>query len=152
MTIPKSDVPGIEKPDAQNPYRPPRSIDSNDSWWNRLKHWFRILLVSTFEDGVFADGDAIIFEGIAFFINPDDPEIFYAATPCVDRSPERLQFVVDESLRVFPEFLAEYQKLRSVLYERKMIVRIIDAYSDKQDCFVCEIAVEPSRVTAAVYG
>ncbi len=91
---------------------------------------------------VFANGDAIICDGVAFFIDPEDPSVAYAASPSAEHSERRMNLIVAEVIRVLPAFLTEYPELRPQLAGRKLSIRMIDNYTDTQAVFRRELALE----------
>lgn len=90
----------------------------------------------------FSAGDAIICDGIAFFIDPKNTSVAYAASPSSDHSDQRMNLVVAEAIRVLPAFLTDYPDLHSQLGGRKLCVRMIGAYTDVQSDFHRELLLE----------
>lgn len=95
--------------DRLNPYESPSQIEASESWWARLRRW--IVWAIWKQPKKFELGHAILFEGIAYFINPKVP------------------------------FLAEHTELRSLLRHRQLTVRIIRSYADCQVEFIREADV-----------
>ncbi|NNE00444.1 MAG: hypothetical protein HKN47_24260 [Pirellulaceae bacterium] len=123
-----------------NPYQSPRSVDAVDSWWTRLRR--RLFRIRVDRPPVFANGEAIICHGLAFFIDPDNASVLYAASPSSVHTPQRMNLVVAEAIRVLPTFLADHPKLHAQLRSRKLIVRLIDSYECKQSEYQREVALE----------
>jgi hypothetical protein len=91
---------------------------------------------------VFADGQAFVCEGIAFFIDPANPLVAYAASPSTDHSSLRMNLIVSEAVRVLPLFLADHPEVREPLRGRKLIVRMVNSYADACSAYRCETALE----------
>lgn len=123
-----------------NPYQPPTSVDEPDSWWKRFGGRFRSPPQQ--REPNFSAGDAIIFEGIAFFIDPNDTAIAYAASPAADHGDRSMNLIIAETIRILPSFLAEHSDLQSHLVGRKLCVRMIDSYTDDRSEFHREHLLE----------
>jgi hypothetical protein len=78
----------------------------------------------------FHNGDALLCEGIAFFIDLNDSETLYAASPSSLATKERMDLIVNEALRILPVFLVEHRSTRDALKQRRLVVRMITTYSD----------------------
>lgn len=118
--------------DIQNPYEPPAWTDERETWWSRIRAFFRRPDVRS--QG-FANGDPIICEGIAFFITPEDPTTAYAGSPSTDISEQRMNLIVSEAIRTLPLFLAEHPDLHEYLRGRRLSVGILCNDYDKQPVF-----------------
>lgn len=90
----------------------------------------------------FIQGYALIFEGIAFFVDPQNSSLLYAASPSEDESESRMNLIVSEVVRVLPTFVAEHSHLGSALVNRKLVIRMIRSYRDKQGEFVREVSLD----------
>ena len=90
----------------------------------------------------FAAGDAIICNGIAFFIDPGDPGVLYAASPSAEDSERRMNLIVAEVIRVLPNFLTDFPQLHPQLRGRKIAVRMISDYSDTHSPFRRQLVLE----------
>lgn len=77
-----------------------------------------------------------MFEGVSFFIDPDDQQRFYAALPSSVTSQTRMNAIVAEAIRVLPIFLVEYPELQEIAGGRRLVVRMIARYVDTQAQFV----------------
>lgn len=131
--------------DRPNPYASPRSIHV-ETWWERLLR----LLGGLHAPGpvVFADGGVLIHEGIAFFIDPANPLVAYAASPSTDQSDQRMNLIVSETIRVLPLFLADHPEVREHLRERKLTVRMIESYAEARSKCFREAALERNLLDA----
>lgn len=124
--------------DKPNPYESPRSIHV-ETWWDRLRTLFG---GSHAPSRTFADGRALICEGIAFFIDPANPSVAYAASPSEDHSSDRMNLIVSETIRVLPMFLADHPEVHEHLRERKLTVRMVDSYADARSACSRETPLE----------
>ncbi|TWU37775.1 hypothetical protein Q31b_45640 [Novipirellula aureliae] len=86
--------------DNANPYRPPNEIEPHQSWWSKLRGRFSSKgpIVISRPAPNFAGGEAIICEGIAFFVNLEEPSRLYAASPSTDTSDQRMDFILAEAI------------------------------------------------------
>ncbi|MCC9603713.1 hypothetical protein LOC67_24450 [Stieleria sp. JC731] len=132
-----------------NPYASP-TLDEVDpgSIWKRLWKFF----TGPPRDRIpnFAAGEAIIYEGISFFIDPDNPSELFAASPSVDHSQRRMNLIVAETLRLLPALLAEYPDFQGVMLGRKLRVRMIDSYQDSRCQYHTEYAIEWDYVSGFI--
>ena len=126
--------------DELNPYQTPPSLDEQPSWWSRVRSLFSG--VQDTQTRYFAGGDAIICDGISFFLDPDNPDVVYAASPSAEHTEKRLNLIVSEAIRVLPAFLDDYPELHSLLRGRKLTVRMIDSYCDRQSMFRSQVTLE----------
>ncbi|GAB5403925.1 MAG: hypothetical protein Aurels2KO_21560 [Aureliella sp.] len=119
-----------------NPYRPSHSDDASLSILDLIRYLFS----SKEQRGRarFARGYVILFEGIAFFVDPQNPSVLYAASPSQDFSDKRMNLIIAEVARLAPEFMGAYPYLNSLLVGRSIVVRLIEKYGDKQAEFVRE--------------
>ena len=111
-----------------NPYESPKQVAQPVSLWG----WFWRLLQSARPPN-FSAGDPTVVEGVAFYIDPGNDSVLYAASPSYDQSERRMNLVVAEAIRVLPIFLAKDPRLSSLLADRKLCVRIIATYDDPSD-------------------
>ncbi|MGB7325986.1 MAG: hypothetical protein WBD31_14020 [Rubripirellula sp.] len=132
-----------------NPYQPPALIDETPSWWGRIRTLFRVgpKVVSLVQTASFSKGDAIIYDGISFFVDPGDRKILFAASPSSDHSDQRMDLITAEVMRVLPGFLGEYPSLQRRLRGRKLMVRMIESYQSRQVDYVRQ-----SPVAAVIEG
>ncbi|TWT76753.1 hypothetical protein CA13_72510 [Planctomycetes bacterium CA13] len=124
----------------QNPYQPPNDVDPYENWWSKLRKHFQHAPVKPPPN--FAEGHAIICDGLAFFIDPDDASVLYAASPSVNTSDERMDLIVREAVRVLPIFLADYPAVLPIILGRKLIVRMIRRYQDKQAEYIRQVQLD----------
>ena len=133
-------------PDSSNPYEPPKVTEVHLSWWQRLFHTAK---VSAVKEPVFEEGDRVICEGIAFFIDPGNPSDFYAGSPSSDTSDDRLRLVQLEALRLLPSFVADNPSVHSMITGRRFVVRILDSY-DASSGFSREVVVDPAIFASGI--
>lgn len=115
---------------TQNPYQPPFDLNQPDGWWIRFRRFIRKFRLAGEVD--FLGGAAIICDGIAFYIDPDNPADLYAASPSADASQKRMELIIAESVRVVPLLLVDHPRLRGPISERRIVVRMISRYTDSQ--------------------
>lgn len=112
-----------------NPYRPPAHEpgggDENQLWQIVCRLW-RVLGT---EAQQFSRGGIVIFEGIAFYVKPEDATTLYAASPSQTCTKSRMNLVVAEVIRIVPIFLAEHPNLVPLLRDRQLIVRLQSQYA-----------------------
>lgn len=125
--------------DKPNPYASPRSIHV-ETWWDRLRTRFGGLHPA--RSPVFADGGVLICEGIAFFIDPANPSVAYAASPSGDHSSDCMNLIVSEAIRVLPLFLADHPEVHEHLRGRKLTVRMVKSYEDASSEYTRETPLE----------
>lgn len=126
--------------DDSNPYRPPEAGDESWSWLSLLAG-----LIGTEKQGArrqFARGEMIIFEGIAFFVDPSDDSLLYAASPSAETSDVRMNLIVAEIVRLVPQFAASHEYLQAILLNRKVAVCMVNSYGDKHAEFVREVLLD----------
>ena len=78
----------------------------------------------------FAAGQSILFEGVAFFVDPDDPKVLHAAIALRQNEPELVQRSVREVNRLFAEFALLRSDLSDLFHGRRMEIRFLDTYRD----------------------
>lgn len=113
-----------------NPYRAPAFEEPHETWWTRIKRrlFSDAIALRLRAEPAFERGDAIICGGIAYFIDPDDSSVFYAGSPSQDHSDEKFALVVSEALRNLTGFLDENTTMRSLIDDRRFVVRIVSNY------------------------
>jgi hypothetical protein len=131
-----------------NPYQSPTSFDQVETWWAKLRRYFRIRPAVRKVD--FTQGDPIICCGIAFFIDPANATVAYAASPSAEVSEQRMNLVVSESLRALPLFLADHPELHACLRGRRLTIRLIDQYLDIPSRFQREVVLEAGFLDAVL--
>lgn len=89
----------------------------------------------------FQQGDLFIVEGVAFYIDANDPTTLYAASPSETDSTERMNLIVTEAIRVLPLFLAKHPHLHRLVRGRKLKVRMIASY-ETVDSVIREQAID----------
>jgi len=138
----------VELSITPNPYQSPATVDPPETWWSRLRKMLRSAPHVRKID--FASGDAIICDGIAYYINPNDTFLAYAASPSSDFSDKRMNLIVTEAIRVLPYFLADYPDLHTQLRGRKLCVRMISEYADVRSNFRREHVLEWDLIDAVL--
>ena len=68
----------------------------------------------------FAAGQSILFEGVAFFVDPDDPKVLHAAIALRQNEPELVRRSVREVNRLFAEFALLRPDLSDLFHGRQM--------------------------------
>lgn len=130
--------------EPSNPYQSPRGIVYLPKWRLRLRQW-----LMPRPETRFLRGQALLCEGIAYFIDRKSPKVLFAASPSTDESPEQMELIVAESLRLLPVLMAQHPALRRGIWRCKLRVRMIQYYSDIPDRYVHEIEIDESRLEAA---
>lgn len=127
-----------------NPYQTPLPVDPTFSWWDRFCGWWRISRVVDQEPApkLFANGHAIIFGGIAYFVDPKDADLLYAASPSSVNTDQRMQLIVQQAIEILPEFVADFPALAEMLGGRRLVVRMIVSYHDDQASFLNEVSTD----------
>lgn len=115
---------------TQNPYQPPFELSQPEGWWAKLRRFLRRVSLAGQTD--FKGGDAIICDGITFFVDPDNLLDLYAASPSDDTSERRMELIIAESVRVVPLLLTDHPRLRALISRRRIVARMILRYSDSQ--------------------
>jgi len=64
--------------------------------------------------------------------------VLFAATPSTDIGSSRVHFIADEVTRVLRVFISDYPNLHQCIVGRRVVVRIINQYTDPQTNFVKE--------------
>ncbi|TWU48525.1 hypothetical protein Poly51_44250 [Rubripirellula tenax] len=98
----------------------------------------------------FIDGQAIVFCGIAFFVDPDESSRLYAASPTATNTIERMQLITSEVIRHLPHFLAEHQNLHKFLQGRKIVVRMVESYAGLQTTCLREDPIDWDILSTAL--
>ena len=118
----------IQLNETLNPYQPPAPVGFREPWWRRITRRFtrpRIKRKPRFERG-----EAIIHEGVAFFMDRDDPTLLHAALPSSEASADRMDRIVAEALRVLPKFLRDNPSVHPLVRGRRLAVRMIATYAE----------------------
>ena len=115
-----------------SPYEAPSESRPYQTWWSKLLSFFRTGNPFGEHLGVikFLDGNIFIFEGIGFFVDPEDPKMVYAASPSQELTNQRVNLVVSEAVRLLPLLLANAPpSLIPHLKGRKLAVRLVEDYA-----------------------
>lgn len=126
--------------DKPNPYQSPQPADARETWWAALTRLLHVAPAT--RTPVFAGGDAVICDGIAFFIDPEDESVAYAASPSVEHGERRMNLVVSETVRVLPLFLKDHPEVHEQLRGRQLVVRLVDDYAGASSTFRRQIPLE----------
>jgi len=124
---------------AANPYRPPRWEDEDGGVWWRLQNLFASVVRFAgpkWGGPKFSHGDAVICQGIAFFIDPAQPGLLFATTPSVQTNDRRLEFIRAEVEQVLPNFQKDFPELCPVIAGRRVVVGIIERYTETKKTMV----------------
>tara|TARA_A100000171_G_scaffold44516_1_gene47418 strand:- start:332 stop:643 length:312 start_codon:yes stop_codon:yes gene_type:complete len=97
-------------------------------------------------------GELVIIDGIAFYLDPDDLSVVFAASPSATNTTERMNLIVAESIRVLPLFLAESSSLTRILRGRKLIVRMLGDYSSSTHAVIREEVLEWDIINSIIDG
>lgn len=123
---------------ADNPYASPRAPFREPGLWRRIWYFFTAHstddpFLVTYEQ--FLAGDIQMLEGIAFFLDPTNEEFVYATSASNDRSGPRMKLIVSEAVRMLPELIDTYPEFSSYSTGRKLVIGIIEDYSDPRQDF-----------------
>ena len=133
--------------DSVNPYVPPNSADSHQSWWSRIKGIFKgRALVNQID---FSKGDAIICGGVAYFVDPNDDKTLFAGSPSTVHSDERLALIAREALRYLPDFLLLHGDSLPDVGNRRLVVRIMNDYTGIFSDYFRAVEVVPAPLISA---
>ena len=102
------------------------ACESDPTWWTKLIAFFGF--GSTERLTKFLAGEMVVLEGIAFYVDPNEPKLLYAASPSSEVTQQRLNLVVSEAVRMLPYFLAEHPDFTDSLRDRTLAVRLISGY------------------------
>jgi len=117
--------------DEPNPYQTPTATERpSRGWWIRLRAWWHRGQQLARSGPRFDRGEAILFEGIAFFLDPDDADTLHAATPSSVATEPRMRLVVNEVAYTLHVFLAENPHTHPWLRGRRLVVRLVESYED----------------------
>lgn len=81
----------------------------------------------------------MIFGGIAFFVDPNESELLYAASPSSVVTDSRMDLITHEAKIHLNGLLAASPSLKPIVQGRRLVVRIIDSYSDDRSWFREEV-------------
>ena len=76
----------------------------------------------------FSKGHEIIVEGIAFYLEPENPQMVFGASPSTTTTSNRIELVVSEVQRILPDFMSQHCDLRYHFQTRQLAIRLIDDY------------------------
>jgi hypothetical protein len=133
--------------ESQNPYQSPNAIEFVPRWWLKLRKMFEPSPLK-----LFLRGRAIICEGIAFSLDPKSRRVFYAASPSINHSDERMDLIVEEALRILPVFVNEYPELRAGVLSCNLCVQMIHGYNDVSIPCIREVKIDREAFEAAMSG
>lgn len=133
-----------------NPYQPPATVLHSPSRLSRIARLLRCFPWTA--SSRLLSGELVIFDGIAFYLDPDDSSAIFAASPSATNTTERMNLIVAESIRALPLFLAESSRLTRILRGRKLIVRMLDAYSSSKHAVIREEVLKWDIVNSIIDG
>lgn len=125
-----------------NPYETPLPVDPEPSWWDRIRGWFVKRRIASVKPIRFSQGHAVIFSGIAYFIDPKVPDELYAASPSIIDTTERMNLIESEAREHLPALLESSRSLKRKIVGRRLVVRIVESYADGQNSFLSERATD----------
>tara|TARA_A100000171_G_scaffold35246_1_gene33766 strand:+ start:199 stop:555 length:357 start_codon:yes stop_codon:yes gene_type:complete len=100
----------------------------------------------------FSRGGLLIVDGIAFYLDPKDTSIAFAASPSTTHTNERMNLIVAEAIRVLPMLLAESPSLTQILRGRKLVVRMLDDYSNSSNAVIREQVLDWDILSGIIDG
>ncbi|WP_417737355.1 hypothetical protein [Rosistilla oblonga] len=133
-----------------NPYQPPRPVVPADSRLSRFVKFLRRFPWTT--SSRLLGGGLVIIDGIAFYLDPSDSSVVFAASPSATNTNERMNLIVAEAVRVLPILLAESSSLTRILRGRKMVVRMLDDYSSSSHAVIREEVLDWDILNAIIDG
>ncbi|MCR9210141.1 MULTISPECIES: hypothetical protein [Rhodopirellula] len=133
-----------------NPYQPPATVAAPHSRLSRFARFLRCFPWTTTSRLI--SGELVIIDGIAFYLDPDDLSVVFAASPSATNTTERMNLIVAESIRVLPLFLAESSSLTRILRGRKLIVRMLGDYSSSTHAVIREEVLEWDIINSIIDG
>ena len=138
--------------DKANPYSPPETTTPHHSLWSRIASVFfaRIGLRPQIVPPNLVKGEAIIYGGIAFFVDPNDPNTLYAGSPSSDQSDEGFSLVAHEAVKYLPKFFADHRGLTPALGDRRFVVRIVNDYGGIFSDYTRAVQMFPAPLSTAV--
>ena len=78
----------------------------------------------------FRRGEMVIVDGIAFYLDPKDSSVLFAASPSAKTTDERMSLVVTESIRVLPQLFLRRPILKRLVRGRTLVVRLVGSYAE----------------------
>ena len=133
-----------------NPYQPPATVVVGQS---RLARFIRFLRRFPWtKSSRFLRGELVIMDGIAFYLDPNDSSLVFAASPSGTNTNERMNLIVAEVIRVLPHLLADYSSLVRILRGLKLVVRMLDGYSSSSQAVIREKVLEWDLLDAIIDG
>lgn len=111
---------------AINPYRPPGQprVDQPQGWITKLTHWFR-------NDPIMKSGrgrDFVVCCGIAYFVDPDLDDVFFAASPSSVHDDQRLRLVRDIVSETLPFLIHDHPAVGVVIVGRGLHIQLVNDY------------------------
>ena len=125
-------------PEKVNPYLTPRSFDElQPSWWDRLRGIIsgeQETRFSNIEEEAtlleFLGGRPIVFEGVAYLVDPNDHSTLHAAIALRENDPSLIDRCTCEVQRLLPPFVDQFPDLKKTISQRGLLVRFINTYLD----------------------
>lgn len=124
-------------PEKVNPYLTPRSFDElQPTWWDRVRGIVsgkKATRYSNIEEATlleFLGGRPIVFEGVAYLVNPNDHSTLHAAIALRENDPSLIDRCTWEVQRLLPPFVEQFPDLKKTISQCGLLVRFIDTYLD----------------------
>ncbi|WP_345319783.1 hypothetical protein [Novipirellula rosea] len=133
-----------------NPYHPPTPVASTHNRISRFIELVRRFPWTT--SSRFSRGELVIVDGIAFYLDPDDSSIAFAASPSATNTNERMNLIISETIRVLPTLLTDSPSLTRILRGRRLVVRMLNEYSGSSNAVVREEVLAWDILNAIIDG
>lgn len=98
----------------------------------------------------FRRGDVSIIGGIAFYVDPKNKSLLFAASPSAAVTDERLELVVSEAIRNLDDLLLPHRGLRRFLRGRTLAVRLTGTYDDARTVVTRETRIDWATVARRI--
>lgn len=89
----------------------------------------------------------MIVDGIAFYVDPKNSSVLFAASPSTKTTDERMALVVEESIRALPHLFSRQPSLKRLIRGRILIVRLIGLYAETAGTVFRECSFDWDTVT-----
>lgn len=98
----------------------------------------------------FRRGDIVIVYGIAFYIDPDNASVLFAASPSTKNTDDRMDLVVAESIRALPYLFSRRPGLERLIRGRILIVRLVESYAEIRGSVLREYSLDWDTATQRI--
>lgn len=133
-----------------NPYLPPTPTPETPRSPSAIGRLLRELpIVRTL---AFRRGDVSIIGGIAFYVDPKNTSLLFAASPSAVVTDERLDLVVSEAIRNLDNLLSPHRGLRRFLRGRTLAVRLTETYNDARTVVTRETRIDWATVARRIHN